>query len=153
MVTVVPWPPPGSSGFPGARAGRPSSVVAFWRDAALLKPLHTYQPGARLLDDLLRIPARGLTNVHFALTVALAELARSTARHRVAILLSDGVHNAGPDPRPVALRFPRLHVLLQTDGEHDADLAAELARLGHGLMAPVRHYRQVAPAVNRLLSA
>src|SRR5439155_25259845 len=106
-----------------------------------------------LLGALLRIRARGLTNVHFALTVGLAELSRSSARQHVAILLSDSVHNAGPDPRLVASRFSRLHVLLQTDGEHDAALAAELARLGHGLLAPVRHYRQVAPAVNRLLSA
>jgi Mg-chelatase subunit ChlD len=131
--------------------GEDLAVVAFWRDAALLKPLHAHRPAARLLDDLLRIPARGLTNVHFALSVALAELGRSSARQRVAILLSDSVHNAGPDPRPLAARFPRLHVLLQTDGEHDAALAADLARLGQGLVAPVRHYRQVAPAVNRLL--
>jgi Mg-chelatase subunit ChlD len=129
------------------------ALVAFWRDAALLKPLHSYTPYTRLLDDLLRIPAKGLTNVHFGLTVGLAELARSSARQRIGVLLSDGVHNAGPDPRLVALRFPRLHVLLQTDGEHDPGLAAELARLGHGLLAPVGHYRQVAPALNRLLSS
>jgi len=128
------------------------AVVAFWRDAALLKPLHTHRPAPRLLDDLLRIPARGLTNVHFALSVALAELGRSSARQRIAVLLSDAVHNAGPDPRALAARFPRLHVLLQTDGEHDAALAADLARLGRGLTVPVRHYRQVAPALNRLLS-
>jgi Mg-chelatase subunit ChlD len=127
------------------------ALVAFWRDAALLKPLHTCRPSTGLLDDLLRIPAKGLTNVHFALTVGLAELARSSARQRIALLLSDGVHNAGPDPRLVARRFPRLHVLLQTDGEHDAALAADLARLGHGRLSPVRDYRQVAPALNRLL--
>jgi Mg-chelatase subunit ChlD len=127
------------------------ALVAFWRDAALLKPLHTCRPSAGLLDDLLRIPAKGLTNVHFALTVGLAELGRSSARQRIALLLSDCVHNAGPDPRLVALRFPRLHVLLQTDGEHDAALGAELARLGHGRLAPVRDYRQVAPAINQLL--
>lgn len=128
------------------------AVVAFWRDAALVKPLHTYRAGTGLLDDLLRIPAKGLTNVHFALTVALAELARSAARQRIAVLLSDCVHNAGPDPRLVALRFPRLHVLLETDGEHDAALAADLAGLGHGRLSRVRDYRQVAPALNQLLS-
>ena len=128
------------------------ALVAFWRDAALLKPLHTCRPGTGLLDDLLRIPAKGLTNVHFALTVGLAELGRSSARQRIALLLSDCVHNAGPDPRSVALCFPRLDVLLQTDGEHDAALAGDLARLGHGRLAPVRDYRQVAPALNRLLS-
>ena len=129
------------------------ALVAFWRDAALLKPLRTSRPGTGLLDDLLRIPAKGLTNVHFALTVALAELSRSSARQRISLLLSDCVHNAGPDPRLVAMRFLRLHVLLQTDGEHDAALGADLARLGHGRLAPVRDYRQVAPAINQLLTS
>jgi Mg-chelatase subunit ChlD len=128
------------------------ALVAFWRDAALLKPLHSSRPSTALVDDLLRIPAKGLTNVHFALTVGLAELGRSSARQRIALLLSDCVHNAGPDPRLVALRFPRLHVLLQTDGEHDAALAADLARLGHGRLAPIHDYRQVAPALNHLLA-
>src|SRR5690606_40442386 len=50
---------------------------------------------------------------------------RSPARHRAAVLLSDAVHNAGPDPRPLARRFPRLHVLLETDGEHDAPRSEE----------------------------
>jgi hypothetical protein len=93
-----------------------------------------------------------LTDVGFALAVARSELGRSPARHRTAVLLSDTVHNAGPDPRSVAARFSRLHVLLQTDGEHDAPLAADLARLGHGRLAPVATHRDVAPALNRLLA-
>jgi Mg-chelatase subunit ChlD len=128
------------------------ALVAFWSDAALLKPLDAHVPAGRLLDQLLRIPARGLTNVGFALAVAHAELARSPARHRAAVLLSDAVHNAGPDPRPLARRFPRLHVLLETDGEHDAPLAADLARLGRGGLAAVATHRDVAPALNRLLA-
>jgi Mg-chelatase subunit ChlD len=127
------------------------ALVAFWSDAALLKPLDAHVPPGRLLDQLLRIPARGLTNVGFALSVARAELHRSPARHRTSVLLSDAVHNAGPDPRLVARWFPRLHVLLETDGEHDAPLAADLARLGHGRCARVRTHRDVAPALNRLL--
>jgi Mg-chelatase subunit ChlD len=127
------------------------ALVAFWSDAALLKPLGKAVPAARLLDQLLRIPARGLTNVQFALAVAHAELSRSSARRRSAVLLSDAVHNAGPDPRPLARRFPELHVLLETDGEHDLPLAADLARLGHGRLASVATHRDVAPALNRLL--
>jgi Mg-chelatase subunit ChlD len=127
------------------------ALVAFWSDAAVLKSLDAHVPAARLLDRLLRVPARGLTNVAFALTAAHAELARSAARRRTAILLSDAVHNAGPDPRVVARSFPQLHVLLQTDGEHDAPLAADMARLGHGRLARVATHRDVAPALNRVL--
>lgn len=127
------------------------AVVAFWSDAALLTPLAKPVPAARLVDQLLRIPARGLTNVHFALAVAHAELARSSARRRTAVLLTDAVHNAGPDPRPLAARFRELHVLLETDGEHDLPLAADLARLGHGHLARIWSHRDVAPALNRVL--
>jgi hypothetical protein len=42
-------------------------------------------------------------------------------------------------------------VLLQNDGEHDAELGTDLARLGGGQLVAVRHHRDVAPALNRLL--
>lgn len=128
------------------------ALVAFWSDAALLTPLGAAVPGSTVLDALLRIPARGLTNVGFGMAAARAELARSSARRRSAILLTDAVHNAGADPREIARRFPELHVLLQTDGEHDLPLAADLARLGHGRLARVHTHRDVAPALNRLLA-
>lgn len=128
------------------------AVVAFWKHAVVLKPLGRPRSATSVLDDLLRLPARGLTNVGFALGVALGELAGSRARRRSAILLSDAVHNAGPDPRVVAARLPRLDVLVETDGEHDSDLAADLARVGRGHVLPVRHHRDVAPALNRILA-
>lgn len=126
-------------------------VVAFWSDAALIKKLTDVTTACRLLDTLLRIPARGLTNVGFGLDVGQAELRRSAAPHRTAVLLSDAVHNAGPDPRLLAHRFPELHVLLETDGEHDPQLGRDLARLGHGTLTPIRTHREVAPALNRIL--
>jgi Mg-chelatase subunit ChlD len=126
-------------------------VVAFWKHAVLVQPVNRARSATALLDDLLRIPAKGLTNVDFALRVGLAELFRCRARRRMGILLSDAVHNAGPDPRLAAARFPQLHVLLQTDGERDADLGADLARLGRGQLMDIRHHREVAPALNRLL--
>jgi hypothetical protein len=72
-------------------------------------------------------------------------------RQRV-LLLSDCVHNAGPDPRGVAARLPRLDVLLDASGEHDADLARDLARRGRGIVQTVRTYRDVAPALSRILA-
>jgi Mg-chelatase subunit ChlD len=139
----------------GALAGELTAddlaIVAFWKDCALLKAIDGDVAPRRVLDDLLRLPARGLTNLHAALTLAGEELARSSARQRVAVILSDCVHNAGPDPREVAARLPRLHVLLEAVGEHDRWMGRELARLGGGRMAPVVGYRDVAPALNLLL--
>jgi Mg-chelatase subunit ChlD len=126
------------------------AVVAFWSDAAVLAPLGPVSSPVRLMDTLLRVPAKGLTNVGFGLSVGLTELTRSTLRDRTTYLLTDAVHNAGPDPRHIARRLPRLHVLLQTDGEHDEPLGRDLARLGHGRFAMVRHHRDVAPALDRV---
>ena len=106
------------------------AVIAFWSDAAVLAQLGHRVPPQRLLDAMLQIPARGLTNIAFPLQVARRELTRVPARDARVLLLSDCVHNAGPDPRPLAARLPRLEVLLDASGEQDPDLAHDLARLG-----------------------
>ncbi|HUZ10834.1 MAG TPA: vWA domain-containing protein [Acidimicrobiales bacterium] len=126
------------------------TVVAFWKDAAILTAGSERTSPARVLEDLAALPVEGLTNIHVGLHVGAVELARSSARERIAILLSDGVHNAGPDPRTAVGALPRLHVLLETDGEHDAELATDLARLGGGHLAPVRSAGDVAAALNGL---
>ena len=102
---------------------------------------------------MLRIPAKGLTNMAFPLQVAARELARVPARDARVLLLSDCVHNAGPDPRPFAARLPRLDVLLDTSGEQDADLARDLARHGHGRLLLAATYRDIAPALATLFAA
>ena len=76
----------------------------------------------------------------------------TTRRDARAVLLSDCVHNAGPDPRPFAARLPRLDVLLDTSGEQDADLARELARLGHGRLRRIDTYTDVAPALSAIFA-
>ena len=65
------------------------------------------------------------------------------------MLLSDCVHNAGPDPRPSAARLPRLDVLVDVSGEQDLQLARELAQAGRGRLARIRTHRDVAPALGR----
>jgi len=124
------------------------AVVAFWSDAAVLSRLGQRVPPQALLDTMLRIPAKGLTNIAFPLQVAATELARVPARDARVVLLSDCVHNAGPDPRPLAARLPRLDVLLDTSGEQDEELARELARLGRGRLLRIRAYTDVAPALS-----
>jgi Mg-chelatase subunit ChlD len=129
------------------------AVIAFWSDAAVLAHLGQRVAAAQLLETMLRIPARGLTNLAFPLDVAARELARVPARDARVVLLTDGVHNAGPDPRPVAARLPRLDVLLDTSGEQDVELARDLARLGRGRLRRAAHYRDVAPALSSIFGS
>jgi len=136
----------------GALAGELSkddlAVIAFWSDAAWLLHLGNPIRPQRLVDTLLKIPARGLTNVAFPLELAAHELQRAPARDARVVLLSDCVHNAGPDPRPLAARLPRLDLLLDVTGEQDLELGRELARMGRGSIRRIRSHRDVGPALN-----
>lgn len=127
-------------------------VIAFWSDAAILLPLGAPVRPMELLDTLLRLPARGLTNIGFPLELAAQQLAGAPARDSRVVLLSDCVHNAGPDPRPLAARLPRLDVLLDASGEHDTDLARDLARMGRGRLRVIRDHRDVAPALSEFFA-
>ncbi|WP_249933187.1 vWA domain-containing protein [Blastococcus sp. CCUG 61487] len=128
------------------------AVVDFWSDAAVLARLGEPVEPLQILDTLLRVPAQGLTNVSFALEVAGRQLAGVPPRDAGVLLLSDAVHNAGPDPRPVAARLPRLDVLLDVSGEVDRDLGRNLAQAGRGLIRPIRGHRDVAAALSAVFS-
>ncbi|WP_167676862.1 VWA domain-containing protein [Rhodococcus sp. B10] len=124
------------------------AVVAFWSDAAVLTRFGDPMTPLGILDTILRIPAQGLTNVQFALDTAAGLLRGTSSRDARVVLLSDCVHNAGPDPRYIAASIPRLDVLLDTSGENDLDLGRDLARLGHGRIRMVRTYRDVGSALS-----
>jgi Mg-chelatase subunit ChlD len=129
------------------------AVIAFWSDAAVLLPLGAPFEPLLLLDALLRLPAQGLTNVGFPLQIAATELSRRPSPDARVLLLSDCVHNAGPDPRGPASRLPRLDVLLDSSGEKDLELGRELAHAGRGRMFAVRDHREVAPALSTIFRA
>jgi MoxR-like ATPase len=130
------------------------AVIAFWSDASRLLGLGEHVPSEHLIDAMLTLEAAGLTNVAFPLEVARDELGGgSTAAEQRVLLLSDCVHNAGPDPRELAASLPRLDVLFDVEGERDSALAADLARLGRGLLRPIRGHRDVAPALASILDS
>jgi hypothetical protein len=68
------------------------------------------------------------------------------------VLLSDCVHNAGPDPRVAAAGRARLDVLFDVTGEHDSELARDLAVIGHGRLTRISGYRDIAPAASELFA-
>jgi len=128
------------------------AVVAFWSDAAVLVRMGEQVPPLAVLDLLLRVPTQGLTNVTFALETAARQLAGVPPRDARVLLLSDCVHNAGPDPRLAAARLPRLDVLLDTSGEVDVELGRELARAGRGRLRRVRDHRDVAAGLTAVFA-
>jgi Mg-chelatase subunit ChlD len=140
----------------GALASELSSddlaVLTFWSDAAWLSHFGSAAAPHRLLDALVTMPARGLTNLELPLRQAARELTSRSGDDPRVILLSDCVHNAGPDPRPAAAGLPRLDILLDVVGEHDIDLARELAGLGRGRLRPIGSHRDVAPALTELFA-
>lgn len=129
------------------------AVIAFWSDAAILLDLGQEVRPADILDDLLRMPARGLTNISFPLELAARQLARVPSRDARVILLSDCVHNAGADPRIAAARLSRLDVLIDVSGEKDIELGRELGKAGNGTVHMVRTYRDVAPALGVIFAS
>jgi Mg-chelatase subunit ChlD len=133
-------------------SGDDLAVLTFWSDAAWLSHFASALAPHRLLDALVAMPVRGLTNLELPLRLATRELALRPGKESRAILLSDCVHNAGPDPRPAAARLPRLDILLDLLGERDVALARELARLGRGQVRPIRGHRDVAPALTELFA-
>ncbi|MGY1839414.1 MULTISPECIES: vWA domain-containing protein [unclassified Modestobacter] len=128
------------------------AVVAFWSDAAVLVRRGEQVAPLAVLDLLLRVPTQGLTNVTFALETAARQLVGVPPRDARVLLLSDCVHNAGPDPRATAARLPRLDVLLDTSGEVDLELGRELARAGRGRVRPVRDHRDAAAALTAVFA-
>jgi Mg-chelatase subunit ChlD len=127
------------------------AVLAFWSEAAWISRYGQQRTALTILDSLLSLPAQGLTNVAFPLTEASRVVRRAPSGSTRVLLLSDCVHNAGPDPRRIASGIPRLDVLMDTSGEHDGEMASELARLGNGRMRPVRSHRDVSAALNDLM--
>jgi len=130
----------------------PLAVIAFWSDAAVMLRLGARVRPLSLLDDLLQLPARGLTNVAFPLELARRELAAVSHREQRVLLLSDAVHNAGPDPRTFAAVLPRVDVLLDVTGQHDLALGQDIAAAGHGHLYRIASHRDVAPALVRAFS-
>ncbi len=94
---------------PGTRVG----IIAFSSAAALIAPLssdHTAVKSA--LDD---VPApNGATAIGDALQLAAQNL--PPAGHRVIILITDGVNNAGVDPQEVASYLGAHHIPVYTIG-------------------------------------
>ncbi len=139
--------------FAARVAPDPFAVVAFWREAAVLKRLHEDVPLDTLLDRVLSLPGRGLTDVGLGLRVGLEELGGADTQERTGLLFGDGLQTAGEPAEPIAAAFPLLHVVATGGGEESLSRCRRLADLGGGRCARIETAAGIPAAINRCLAA
>lgn len=129
------------------------AVVLFWRDAAVIKRATQPKAPATLIDEILALRARGLTNLRLGLEVGLRELERVATQEKVGIIFTDGISNLGEDPLPMAAKYPRLHVIGISLEDGPVRACQELAARGRGRCVFIRSLEDIPAAVSHCMAA
>ena len=129
------------------------SVIAFAKDSIVLQEQGKRRPATALLDDVLSLRGRGVTDLALALRAARRQLGRAAAPERVAVLLSDAKPTAGADPFAALRGIDRLHVLGTSDDDESVESGRELARRGGGKYVLCLSVADIPLALTRLLES
>ncbi len=127
------------------------SVVAFHRDAVVLRPQGGRRPPGRVVEDVLSVRARGSTDLALALRTAARQLGRAEADERAAVLLSDCLATAGGDPLAALAGLDRVHVLGTSALPESVRAGSALARRGGGRYVLVGSIGELASALTELV--
>ena len=98
-----------------------ASVLAVAREALVLRSQGSDRSAEQVVGDLLVLRGHGVTDLSLALDAAAVQLARSNARRKVCVLLSDCRSTAGPPPAEAARRLDELAILVPADDSADAE--------------------------------
>lgn len=109
------------------RAPQQWSALAFGDRVVAIKSADRDRSALAVVDDVLRLRGYGTTDLAAALDAARVQLARCTARRRVAVLLSDCRATAGGDPVTAARRLDELCVIAPAGDSADAEAFAAAA--------------------------
>lgn len=109
------------------RAPQQWSALAFGDRVVAIKSADRDRSALAVVDDVLRLRGYGTTDLAAALDAARVQLARCTARRRVAVLLSDCRATAGGDPVTAARRLDELCVIAPAGDAADAEAFAAAA--------------------------
>jgi Mg-chelatase subunit ChlD len=132
------------------RAPADHSVLAFASDVIVTKSQETPRPPEQIVNDLLVLRGHGTTDLALALRAAHAQLDRSRAGRRIAVLLSDCRATVQGDVTEAAARFDELWVVAPEGDSADAEALA--ASVGAKL-ATVAGPSDIADAFARLAEA
>ncbi len=124
------------------------SVVSFGSDVVIARSQGSSLPPETVIDRVLALRGFGTTDVAAGLAAAQEQLARSAAKRKVTVLLSDCRSTVPSDPLPVARRLDEL-VIVAPAG--DADQAIELAEAVGARVTTVSGPSDAAAALTRVL--
>jgi MoxR-like ATPase len=127
------------------------SVVAFHRDALVLRAQGGRRPPGRVVEDVLSVRARGSTDLALALRTAARQLGRAEADERTVVVLSDCLATAGGDPLAALAGLDRVHVLGTSALPESVRAGAALARRGGGRYVRVGGVGELAGALTELV--
>ena len=123
------------------------SVTGSWPSS----PPSAIRPALAVVDDVLRLRGYGTTDLAAALDAARTQLARCTARRKVAVLLrSDCRATAGGDPVTAARRLDELCVIAPAGDAADAEAFAMAA---NARFAAIAGPQSIPEAIAAVLSA
>ncbi len=131
----------------------PFAVVAFWREAAVLKRMDEEARLDVLMERLLSLPGRGLTDIGLGLRTGLDELEHAGTQERIGLLFSDGLQTTGEPAEPVATAFPTLHVIATGSTPESLERCRRLAAAGDGRCAAIGQTGGIPEAINACLAA
>lgn len=104
-----------------------------------------------LIANLLDAHAGGYTNIEGALVKGREELARTTTRNQVGILITDGNYTVGADPVDAAGAYRRLFVIMTESHDCQPVTCENIARAGRGSMQTVASFDEIPRVLYRVL--
>ena len=129
-----------------SRGAADYSVLAFGKDVVVAKAQDADKGADRVVGDLLALRGFGTTDVAGALQTAAAQLGRSRAARKVAVLLSDCRATVDGDPVAAARGLDELVVIApEEDSEEAAAFAAAVGAGVHHRRRPGRRARGHRP--------
>lgn len=104
-----------------------------------------------LVVDLLSSNATGYTNIEAALRRGTEELHRADTKNRIGILITDGNHTVGADPRDAASAYKRLFVIMTESHDCRPGECQAMAVSGGGQMFSVSSFDEIPRVLYRVL--
>lgn len=133
--------------------GENFAILTFNNEVNVIKPMEKEMTIEMLLDKMLEIQSRGITNIKLALEKGLLQLSKQVAHEKLGIIATDGWATTGGDPVEIASKYTRLHVIQvpMGIGGGDDQTCIAMANATKGRRVYVKNFLELPRAVLEIL--